>query len=57
MLKAKADNDRKKAEQEKARQLRDTEANERALVATMKKELQALKQTVDQLKKQLQEKK
>ena len=57
MLRAKADDDRKKAEQQKARQIRDTEANERALVATMKKEFQVLKQTVDQLKKQLQEKK
>jgi len=56
-LKSKAVNDRKKAEQAKARKIREAEANERALVAAMKRELQDLKQTVDQLKKQRAEKK
>lgn len=56
-LKSKAVNDRKKAEQAKARKIRKAEANERALVAAMKREFQYLKQTVDQLKKQRAEKK
>ena len=57
ILKSKATNDRQKAEQAKARRIRETEAKERSLFAAMKRELQDLKQTVDQLKKQRAEKK
>ena len=56
-LKAKADNDRKQAELAKARQIRDTEANERALITSMKKELENLKKTVESLNQQTAEKK
>lgn len=56
-LKAKADSDRKKAEQARSRKLRETEATERAMIENMKKELQKLKQTVASLNQQKTEKK
>ena len=49
-LKAKAQNDRKGAEQTKARKIRETEDKERAMVGNMKKELQNLRKTVELLK-------
>jgi colicin import membrane protein len=56
-LKLKAENDRKQAEQAKARQLRMTEENEHIMMASMKRELQNLKQTVERLNLQVSDQK
>lgn len=53
MLKAKAEDDRRKEERAKLQRVRDTEAKERAGIAAMKSEIDELRRMVKRLSEEL----
>jgi len=56
-LRAKSDDDRRKAEHARAQRTREAAAQERAMLATMRSDIRELKQTVERLTQQASDKK